>query len=224
MVQPMASAQLTNSNLTHQSRPEEVVNTITHGLGVPLSIAALVVMIVKAAPLSAWHVVGVSIFGTSLVSLYLASCIYHAVCIKAPQRLFQVLDHVFIFVLIAGSYTPWVLVNLRGPWGWTLFGMVWGIAVVGIVIKAILLPRYQKLGSALYIAMGWLVCIAFDQIVASVPPIGIMWLVAGGLCYTMGVIFFISSRPFAHAIWHVFVLAGSTCHFFAVLSGVIVSR
>ncbi len=212
----------TKPALTNQTRAEEVLNTITHALGIPLSIAALIVMVIQAAPLGTWHMVGVSVFGASLILLYTASRVYHAVCIRCPRRIFQVLDHVFIFVLIAGSYTPWLLVNLRGPWGWTLLGLVWGIAIAGIVIKAILLPRFQKLGSALYLAMGWLVCIALEPLVANVAPLALTFLVAGGLSYSMGVIFFLSSRKYAHAIWHLFVLAGSFFHFLAVIYGVTV--
>ena len=166
--------------------------------------------------------VGVSIFGTSLVLLYSASAIYHAVASHGRKRLFRILDHVLIFVLIAGSYTPWLLVNLRGPWGWTLLAVVWGIALAGTVLKVFHLPRFDKLSTALYVAMGWLVCVALKPMVENVSPTAIAWLVAGGLCYTGGVLFYLKTGVrFAHFTWHLFVMAGSVCHFVAVVVGVL---
>jgi len=175
-----------------------------------------------AAPLSAWHLVGVSVFGGSLVLLYLASTLYHSVTSPRAKRFFQVLDHALIFVLIAGTYTPWLLVNLRGPWGWSLLFTVWGMALSGIVIKAFLLPRFDKLGTVLYLVMGWLICVAFDPLLDNINAAGLAWLVAGGVAYTAGVIFYLTERlRFAHAVWHVFVLAGSVCHVLAVIYGVL---
>jgi len=180
-------------------------------------------MVRLAWPLSAWHVVGVSVFGGSLVLLYGASAIYHCVTSHERKRLFQILDHAMIFVLIAGSYTPWLLVSLRGPWGWSLLAVIWALALGGIVLKTILLPRFNRLGTALYIVMGWLVCVAIRPLVASVDALGIVWLVAGGLCYTGGVFFYLKDRwRYAHFIWHLFVLAGSACHVVAVIVGVLV--
>lgn len=207
-----------------QSHGEELANSITHGLGIPLSIAGLVILVVQAVKHSTWHVVGVSVFGASMILLYMASCIYHAIYAHRPKRVLQVLDHAFIFVLIAGTYTPFVLVNLRGTMGWWLFGIVWGLAIAGILMKAFFLPKFEKIGSLIYLAMGWLVCTVIAEVVAKVPHAGVVWLVIGGLCYTVGVIFFVMPKVrFAHAIWHLFVLAGSISHFFAVLYGVVPS-
>lgn len=206
-----------------QSPAEEVANSVSHGIGVPLGLAALAVLVPRAIHHgTAWHVVSVSVFGASLVLLYLVSCLYHAVTRPGAKRLLQVLDHAFIFVLIAGTYTPFVLVTLRGPWGWSLFALVWGLALAGIVLKAILLPRYDKSTSFLYVAMGWLVLVALKPLVASLPTAGLAWLVAGGAFYTLGVVFFLLDRiRFAHFVWHLFVLAGSVCHILAVLYGVL---
>tara|TARA_R110000850_G_scaffold275678_2_gene415349 strand:+ start:1122 stop:1775 length:654 start_codon:yes stop_codon:yes gene_type:complete len=205
-----------------ETHEEELANTISHGVGAVLSAAGLAVMVWLAAPQSAWHVVGVSIFGGSLVLLYLFSALYHAVTSEKKKRLFQILDHSLIFILIAGSYTPWLLVNLRGAWGWSLFGVVWGLALSGVVLKAFLLPRFARAGTVLYVAMGWLICIAIRPLLNSVDLIGIVWLVAGGLCYTGGVVFFLMKNvKYAHFTWHLFVMAGSLCHVVAVIFGVL---
>jgi hemolysin III len=174
-----------------------------------------------AVPLGAWHIIGVTVFGGSLVLLYLASTIYHIVTRDPWKCWLQVLDHALIFVLIAGSYTPWLLVNLRGPWGWSLLGTVWGIALVGMVLKAFFLPRFDKLGTALYVIMGWLICVALKPLIENVSGFGLAWLVAGGLCYTGGVVFYLRNRRFSHFTWHLFVLAGSLCHVVAVIVGVL---
>jgi hemolysin III len=138
------------------------------------------------------------------------------------KRLFQILDHALIFVLIAGSYTPWLLVNLRGPWGWSLLAAVWGIALGGVILKTILLPRFNRLGTALYILMGWMICVAIRPLIESVNAVGIAWLVAGGLCYTGGVAFYLMPKlRYGHFIWHLFVMAGSVCHVVAVIFGVL---
>lgn len=205
-----------------ESHAEEVANSVSHAIGTALSVLGLVVMLRMAAPMSAWHVVGVSVFGGSLVLLYGASALYHHVTTHGKKRLLQILDHALIFVLIAGSYTPWLLVNLRGPWGWSLLAVIWGLALGGVVLKSILLPRFDKLGTALYVAMGWLVCIAMKPLVESVNAAGIAWLVAGGICYTGGVYFYLKrGLRFGHFIWHLFVMAGSLCHVIAVIVGVL---
>lgn len=205
-----------------ESHAEEVANSVSHAIGTALSVLGLVVMLRMAAPMSAWHVVGVSVFGGSLVLLYGASALYHHVTTHGKKRLLQILDHALIFVLIAGSYTPWLLVNLRGPWGWSLLVVIWGLALGGVVLKSILLPRFDKLGTALYVAMGWLVCIAMKPLVESVNAAGIAWLVAGGICYTGGVYFYLKrGLRFGHFIWHLFVMAGSLCHVIAVIVGVL---
>lgn len=206
-----------------ESHAEEVANSVSHGVGALLSVVGLAVMLRFAAPLSAWHVIGVSVFGGSLVLLYGASALYHYVTSHGKKRLLQILDHALIFVLIAGSYTPWLLVNLRGPWGWSLLSVVWGLALGGVVLKTILLPRFDKLGTALYVAMGWMVCVAFKPLLETVNPVGIAWLVAGGLCYTGGVYFYLKrGLRYGHFIWHLFVMAGSLCHVIAVIFGVLV--
>lgn len=202
---------------------EEFANTISHACGALLSLIGLGVMLKLAIPLSAWHVVGVSVFGGSLVLLYSASTLYHLVTSHEKKRIFQILDHALIFVLIAGSYTPWLLVSLRGPWGWSLLAAVWGLALGGVILKTILLPRFNRLGTALYILMGWMICIALRPLMEAVNGIGMAWLVAGGLCYTGGVIFYLMPKlRYGHFIWHLFVLAGSACHFIAVIFGVLV--
>lgn len=205
-----------------ESHEEEIANAISHGVGAVLSVGGLAVMVWLALPLTAWHVVGVSVFGGSLVLLYLASTLYHSVTSPRAKRFFQVLDHALIFVLIAGSYTPWLLVNLRGPWGWSLFGTVWGIAFAGVVLKVFLLPRFDRLGTVLYLVMGWIVCVAVKPLMESVSTAGLAWLVAGGLCYTAGVVFYLMKNvKFAHFAWHLFVIAGSLCHVVAVITGVL---
>ncbi len=207
-----------------ESHGEELANTLSHAVGALLSAVGLALMLRLAAPLSAWHVTGVSIFGGSLILLYGVSALYHHVTSHGKKRLLQILDHAFIFVLIAGSYTPWLLVNLRGPWGWSLLGVVWGLALGGIVLKAVFLPRFDRLGTALYVAMGWLVCVAFRPFVESVNAAGLAWLVAGGLCYTGGVWFYLKrDMRYGHFVWHLFVIGGSLCHIAAVVAGVLVA-
>jgi len=207
-----------------ESHAEEVANTVSHAVGAALSAVGLAVMLRSASPLSAWHVAGVSVFGGSLVLLYGASAFYHYVTTHGKKRLLQILDHALIFVLIAGSYTPWLLVNLRGPWGWSLLAAVWGLALGGVVLKTILLPRFDRLGTALYLLMGWMICVAFKPLVESVNAAGLAWLVAGGLCYTGGVCFYLRrGMRFGHFIWHLFVMAGSLCHVVAVIVGVLVA-
>lgn len=205
-----------------ESHAEEVANSVSHAIGAALSVLGLIVMLRMAAPMSSWHVVGVSVFGGSLVLLYGTSALYHHVTEHGKKRILQILDHALIFVLIAGSYTPWLLVNLRGPWGWSLLAVIWGLALGGVVLKTILLPRFDKLGTLVYVAMGWLVCIAMKPLVESVNAAGIAWLVAGGLCYTGGVYFYLRrGLRFGHFIWHLFVMAGSLSHVIAVIVGVL---
>jgi len=208
-----------------ESAEEELANTISHGFGVLFSVWALIVMVTKAAPQGPWHIVGVSLFGASLVLLYLSSTIYHSISSLRLKHIFRVIDHCFIFVLIAGSYMPWVLVNLRGPWGWTIFGAIWGLAIIGILLKSFFLTRFKVLGLAIYLLMGWLMCIAIGPLLQNINPGGLIWLIAGGLSYTFGVIFFLMKNlKYSHAIWHGFVLLGSACHVIAVLVAVIPHR
>jgi len=203
----------------HYTIGEEIASSITHGVGAVLSIAALVILVVLAAKKGdAWRIVSFSIYGASLILLYLASTLYHGIQHPGAKHVFQILDHSSIFLLIAGTYTPFLLVNLRGPWGWTLFGIIWALAVVGIVFKAVFIGKWKKLSTLAYVAMGWLVVVALKPMLAVIPKPGLAWLAAGGLAYTGGVVFYAwKSVKFMHMIWHLFVLAGSICHFFAIL-------
>ncbi len=206
------------------SRGEEIANSVTHGLGLALSVAALSVLVTFAAMWGdAWRVTGCAIFGTSLMLLYGASTLYHAMRAPRLKQLFRALDHSAIFVLIAGTYTPFLLANLRGPWGWSLFGVVGALAIGGIVLKLFFAGRFHLFSTFAYLFMGWLILIAFKPLILTVPLGSLAMLLAGGLAYSVGTVFYLWHRPYNHAIWHLFVLAGSACHFFAVL-GVVVAR
>jgi hemolysin III len=199
---------------------EEIANSVTHGVGLLASAAALPVLIVVAVGRhDVWQVVGGAIFGATLVLLYTASTLYHALPpASRAKRVFRVLDHAAIYLLIAGTYTPFALGALRGPWGWSLLGVVWGLAVLGIVAKATLGFRYPRLSTVVYLLMGWLVLVAVAPLAAHVAMAGIVWLAVGGLAYTAGVVFFAWERlRYGHMVWHLFVAAGSVCHFMAVL-------
>lgn len=198
---------------------EELANSITHGIGAALSVAGLTVLVVLAAIHGdVWRVVSFSIYGGCLTILYLVSTLYHGFRRPKLKHIFRILDHSAIYLLIAGTYTPITLVSMRGPWGWSIFGVVWGLALIGISFKAIFIGRFEKLSVAAYILMGWLCVIAFKEMLLTIPPGGIAWLIAGGVVYTAGVVFYAWERlPFNHAIWHLFVLGGSICHFFAIL-------
>ena len=197
---------------------EEVANGLTHGAGAALSIVGLVLLITRAAAHgSPRHIVGCAVFGVALVLLYAISTLYHAIRQPRAKSVLRVLDHSAIFLLIAGTYTPFTLVSLHGPWGWSLFGVVWGIATAGIALRLTLRRRPTALFLALYLCMGWCVVVALGPLRAAVPPAGLALLVAGGHAYTAGVPFYVWKRlPFHHAVWHAFVLAGSALHFFAV--------
>lgn len=204
----------------HYTVGEEIVNGVTHGIGALLSIAGLVVLVVLAALYgTVWHVVSFAIYGSSLIVLYLASTLYHSIQIPRLRPFLRILDHSAIFVLIAGTYTPFLLVSLRGPWGWSLLGVVWGIAVLGIFFKVFFIGKLEVLSTIAYVLMGWMCMLAFKQLMNAMPSYGLTWLVAGGVTYTLGVLFYaIKKIPYNHAIWHLFVLGGSVCHFFAVHS------
>lgn len=199
-------------------RGEELVNAITHGLGAGLSIAALVLLVVFASIHgSAWHIVSFSIYGTTLILLYLSSTLYHSFRNERVKYLFKIFDHSAIFLCIAGTYTPFTLITLRGALGWTIFGIIWGLAALGIVFKVFLINKYKILSTIVYILMGWLVVIAIKPLLASLPRAGFFWLLLGGVLFTMGIIFYGNRKiPYSHAIWHLFVLAGSICHFFSI--------
>ncbi|HEY3134591.1 MAG TPA: hemolysin III family protein [Blastocatellia bacterium] len=198
---------------------EELANGITHGIGLALSIVGLAVLTVLSILRGdVWQIAGCTTFGVTLVLLYAASTLYHSFRAPGLKRVLKILDHAAIYLLIAGTYTPFTLVNLRGFWGWTLFALVWGLSVFGIAWKFFHVERFQLVSTLTYIAMGWLALIAIKPLLAAVPLSGIMWLVAGGLFYTIGASFLGLKRvPYHHAIWHVFVMAGSVCHYFAVM-------
>jgi hemolysin III len=204
--------------MREQTRREEVANVATHGAGVLMGLGGGATLIVLAALTgSAWKVVGVSIFAAALVLLYTASTSYHWARRPRLKRRLKVLDHAAIYVLIAGTYTPFTLDAIRGPWGWTLFGVIWGLAAVGVVFKLFFVDRFHRISTAVYVAMGWLVVVAAGPMVARLEPAALAWLVAGGVAYTAGTAFYHSRRiPFAHAFWHVAVIAGSVCHGIAV--------
>ncbi|HKP35683.1 MAG TPA: hemolysin III family protein [Pyrinomonadaceae bacterium] len=202
-----------------QTPGEEIANSVSHGFALALAIvAAPILIMVHARSGTSWNLVGVSVFAMSMILLYLASTLYHAVTHTGAKRVFRVLDHGAIFLLIAGTYTPFTLGILRGPWGWTIFGLVWGMAAFGLTTKAIFGTNHRWLTVPLYLVMGWLAIIAAPQILARVPLSGLILIVAGGLAYTGGVAFFAVPRMrYSHFAWHLFVMAGTVCHFFAVL-------
>ena len=202
-----------------QTRGEEIANSVSHGVGFLAAVAASPVLIFSAVQRgSSAGIMGASVFAFTMVLLYITSSLYHTLARNKAKRVFQVLDHGAIFLLIAGTYTPFTLGVLRGVWGWTLFGIVWGIAVAGVVLKSIWGVRYQKLSTILYLAMGWIIIIAVKPLYHNMPPWGLFWLLAGGLAYTAGVGFYAADRiRYAQFIWHLFVIAGTACHFIAVL-------
>jgi len=204
---------------TALQRREELANTITHAIGVGLSIAGLVLLVVRASMGGdAWQIVSFSIYGSSLILLYLASTLYHAFNAPRVKEILRLMDHSAIYLLIAGTYTPFLLVTLRGPWGWSLFGTIWGLAIAGIIFKIIFGHKYEIVSTAFYLLMGWVVIIAVKPLLAALPTAGFLWLLAGGLAYSFGVIFYAWEKlAYNHAIWHVFVMTGSFLHFFAVL-------
>jgi hemolysin III len=205
------------------SRPlavrEEIANSVSHGLGLVLALAALPVLLVSATRIgSTRFIIGASVFGATMILLYLASTLYHAISHDAAKRLFRLCDHSAIFLLIAGTYTPFTLGVLRGAWGWTLLAIIWTLAIAGIVIKSIPGTRHSWICMVLYVVMGWMAVVAIKPIWQLVPPPGILLILAGGIAYTGGLAFFAAQRlRYAHFIWHLCVIAGTTCHYFAVL-------
>jgi hemolysin III len=198
---------------------EEVANAITHGIGAALSIAALTTLIIFASLYGdVWHIVSFTIYGISLVMLYLSSTLLHSFQNIRIKNVFEILDHVSIYLLIAGTYTPFLLVTLRGSLGWTIFGIVWGLAIVGIILKFFFIKRFIVLSTICYIIMGWIIVVAIKPLYENLAFAGMAWLVTGGLLYTLGTIFYLwRGIPYHHAIWHLFVLAGSVAHFITVL-------
>jgi len=203
-----------------QSNSEERANSLSHGVGFLLALVAAPVLIIAAARQgNALNIVGASVFATTMVMLYLSSTLYHALPSGRAKNWCAKIDHGAIYLFIAGTYTPFSLGVLSGAWGWTLFGLIWGLAVVGLVLKAFDKLSHPLLSTGLYLAMGWLVVIAAVPLLERVSTAGVGWLVAGGLAYTIGVLFYLTDAryKFGHFVWHLFVLAGTTCHFFAVL-------
>jgi len=200
------------------TRGEELVHAITHGIGASLSVAGLVLLVVRAAHTGdPWRVVSFAIFGTTMVLLYAASTLYHALIHSPSRRKWKVLDHAMIYVLIAGTYTPFLLVSLRGPWGWSLFGVIWGLTLAGIVFKIFFAGRFLLFSTLLYLGLGWISVIAIKPLLSEVPAGALWWLLAGGLSYSLGTIAYMQKRRrYHHAIWHVFVLCGTACHFVAI--------
>ena len=204
----------------HQSLGEEIANSISHGVGFLAAAAITPILIIKSLPSGAAAIVGASIFGATMMILYLSSTLYHAFPHNKAKRVFQIFDHGAIFLLIAGTYTPFTLTVLPGVWGWTLFGIVWGLAIAGVILKSIGGAGTSKLSIALYLGMGWLAIFAAKPLWNSLPGWGIFWLLAGGVMYSAGVLFFAYDHRirYSHFIWHLFVLAGTACHVVAVLS------
>ena len=201
------------------SRGEEIANWVTHGIGLAASVVGLSLLIVQSSLRgNAWHVVSFTVFGLTLLILYTVSTIYHARRSAQTKLLFRKLDHAAIFLLIAGTYTPFLLTHLRGPWGWTLFGVIWGLCGAGAVFQLFFGERYRLTSALAYLFVGWLIVVALEPMITQVPH-GALWLLlVGGLCYTFGVVFYLWRRlRYHHAVWHGFVLGGSTCHYLAVL-------
>jgi hemolysin III len=197
---------------------EEIANAITHGIGVLLSIWGLVMLIIQAVDKgNAYHVVSFTIFGSALIAVYLSSTLFHAIQANRAKHFFNIMDHSAIYFLIAGTYTPITLGPLRGPWGWSVFGVIWGLAIFGIVMKAINVGKHRTLSTMIYVGMGWMILIALKPRLELVPANGLWLLLAGGLSYSVGVVFYIFKNiPYGHSIWHIFVLGGSVCHFLAI--------
>jgi len=202
-----------------QSLGEEIANSITHGTGVGLSIAALVILVVFAAKRSdAFKVVSYSIYGATMIILYLSSTLYHAFPQPRVKKFFHILDHSSIFLLIAGTYTPVMIGTIRGGWGWALFGVVWALAILGINMKIFAMGKFKLFSTLIYVLMGWMVLIAINPIKEATNPAFLRWMLIGGISYTLGVVFYAWKKlPYHHPIWHLFVLGGSICHFFAML-------
>ena len=202
-----------------QSSGEEIANAVSHGVGLVAAVVGVPFLIVAAADGGeAAAIVGVSIFGLTLVLVFFTSTLYHAVTHSGAKPVLRIIDHVAIYLLIAGTYTPLTLGVLGGGWGWSLFGIVWGLGLTGVILTLVAGVRYPRVSVGLYIAMGWLVVIAIKPLWDSLPVGGLLWLLAGGIAYTGGVVFYAANRlPYAHLIWHLCVLAGATCHFIVVL-------
>lgn len=202
---------------------EEIAHALSHGLGVVLAIAGLTVLVARAALYgTSVHITSAAIFGSTLVLMYTASTLYHSIPIPRAKKVLRAVDHSSIYLLIAGSYTPFTLVTLQDPWGWIVFALVWSLALAGVIFKIFSTGRFEKLSLAIYLAMGWCIVVAIKPLIQSLPTGGLLLLFAGGVAYSGGVAFYVWERMrYHHAIWHVFVLAGSVLHYFAILLYVI---
>ncbi len=198
---------------------EELMNAISHGIGAGLGIAALVLCIVKSCmPLDGYKLASSIVFGLTTTLLYLMSCLYHALAVNKAKRVFRVIDHCTIFLLIAGTYTPYTLVTLRGVTGWVLFGIVWGVGILGIVLNAVSLKRFAKISVACYLLLGWAIIFSGRQLAASIDPAGLWLLIGGGIAYTVGAILYGvgSKKPYFHSVFHFFCMIGTALHFFSI--------
>jgi hemolysin III len=205
-----------------QTELEEQLNAWTHGFGAILGIAALILLVIYADGQKPWNLFSVVVYGISIIVLFLASTFYHAVKGEKRKHYFRIVDHVSIYLLIAGTYTPVLLISLTNSLGWTLFWTVWGIAAFGVVLKLFFTGKFEVFSTLLYLVMGWLVIFDFSNVSDALGPNGILWLFAGGLFYTVGIIFYaIQKIPYNHVIWHLFVLGGAICHFFMIFFHVI---
>ncbi len=204
------------------SSNEELAHAITHGLGVLIGIAVLSLLVVfSSLRKSAWEVVSCAVYGTTFILLFLGSTLYHAVQNPRAKRILKTIDHSAIYLLIAGTYTPYALAPLRGGLGWTIFGAIWGSALLGIAFKVFFIGRFKAVSLISYLFMGWFCVIAVKPLFRELNTVGFVFLVAGGLCYTVGAIFYAwKSLPWSHTIWHLFVLAASICHFFSIIFGI----
>ena len=203
-----------------QSQGEEIANSISHGLGLVAALVGTPFLIVQAARHGdAGFIAGTSIFSATAAILYLASTLYHALPAGKAKRVFRIIEHSAIYLLIAGTYTPFTLGVLSGAWGWTLLGVTWFLAAAGVALKAFSRASHPILSTVLYLLMGWVVVIAVDPLLARMPTAGLLWLIAGGLSYTAGVVFFAtdSRLQYGHLVWHLFVMAGTACHYFAII-------
>ena len=197
---------------------EEIADSVLHGIGAILSIVFLVLLIIKSVTIgTAWHIVSYTIFGATLLILYTKSSIYHSLPKGTAKNVFERFDHISIYLLIAGTYTPFCFTILRGSLGWTIFGIQWGIALLGIIFKSIWIKKYNTFSTFLYVVMGWVIVFAIKPIILSISPYGLWFLVAGGVSYTVGTVFYLFRLfKYHHAVWHIFVLLGSIFHFLTI--------
>jgi hemolysin III len=210
---------------THQKLGDILANAITHGIGALLAVAGAVYLIAASTRGAASCVVSCSVFSATLVMVYICSTLYHSLVRTRARHVFHILDHSAIYLLIAGTYTPFCLITLGGPLGWTIFGCEWALALSGVVFKSFAIGRFAVASALVYLAQGWFIVVAVGPLIHSLGWHGLMWLGAGGLAYTLGIIFFALDRlPYFHALWHLFVLAGSVAHYFAILFYVVPAR